>query len=66
MARYDDDLVEVGPIGSMYDLNEDDGPAPRLWGLKSVSKAAARALDRRPGDGGRVGRPEGFVHGRVR
>lgn len=43
----EDDLSFIGGTGTLHELNGDDGPPPRLWGLKSVSRAAAVALDRR-------------------
>lgn len=59
----DEDFPRIGGTGSVFDLNDDDGPAPRLWGLRSVSQAAARALDRRPA---LERRAAGFVRTRTR
>lgn len=59
MADIDDDhywTPNIGGNGSLHDL-EDKEQVPRLFGLKSVSKAAAWALkrDRWPRE-----RPVGF------
>lgn len=63
MAIDDDEFFpNIGATGSAHSVSDDDGPPPRLWGLKSVSKAAARALDRRPTS---TSRSVGFVHGRI-
>ena len=51
----DDDYPEfpwIGGIGSTHDLRDADRPEPRLWNMRSVSRAAALALhnqtDRKP------------------
>lgn len=43
---FDDWPLDVGSPGALHDLS-DQTPAPRLYGLKSVSKHAVFALDRR-------------------
>lgn len=44
----DDDAFVYFGQGSVCDLREADEPAPRLAGLKSVSRAAAWAMRSRP------------------
>lgn len=44
------DFPVIGGTGSMHDLSDRDEPTPRLWGMKSVSKAAATALHKAPHD----------------
>ena len=63
MDDDDEYFPHIGGTGSLYDLRDADEPTPRLAGMKSVSRAAARALTTR--SPGRA-RPIGFVHGRVR
>lgn len=40
---WDDYPVILG-FGSTHEMRDNDEPAPRLWNMKSVSAAAARAL----------------------
>lgn len=40
-----DEFPYYGGQGSVHDLRDADRPEPRLWFAKSVSKAAAIALD---------------------
>jgi len=42
-----DEFPVYGGQGSLHDLNS-DGPEPRLWFAKSVSKQAALAYDKKP------------------
>jgi len=49
--------------GSLHDLRDDEGQTPRLAGMKSVSRAAAWALHRKPVQ---QSRPAGFVQRRDR
>lgn len=56
------DFPDIGGVGSLYDLSDRSSP-PRLAGMKSVSAAAAVALDRRRWP---TPRPAGFVIWRSR
>jgi len=42
------DWPNIGGAGSLHDLRDADRSEPRLWHCKSVSRAAAIALDRQP------------------
>lgn len=66
MPRSSDDEFfwpAIGGTGSLHDLSDHETPLPRLYGMKSVSKKAAFALQDRPNRSQRVA---GFVHGRAK
>lgn len=57
-----DEMPNIGGLGTVHDLNADK-PTPALWNCKSVSKAAAIAIDKKPEP---LRNPIGFFTGKRR